>query len=119
MNSTNMKTNSIETPWGRAETVVEVARGILRMSTMSHGGFFLAPEAQDKVPGYMRHPGDSFGAQRAAGWYEEDVDWSIVALVFPQFFPAEALDQARGILRAFRPAMLDRWDAAHGKAVVA
>jgi hypothetical protein len=65
----------------------------------------------------MRHPGDSFGAQRAAGWYEEDVDWSIVALVFPQFFPAEALDQARGILRAFRPAMLERWDAAHGKAV--
>jgi hypothetical protein len=78
----------IPTPWGEADTWTTITPGIVRVCTPSHGGYHLAPHMQDKVPGYMRHPGDSFGAQRAAGWYEEDVDWSIVALVFPQFFPA-------------------------------
>ena len=110
----NIPTN---TPWGTPDNTVRIADGIYRFDTPSHGGFWLAPHQQDKVPGYMRHPGDSFGAQRAAGWYEEDVDWAIVALMFPQFFPEEAQDAARGLLRYFRPAMLERWDSLHGKAV--
>jgi hypothetical protein len=30
-----------------------------------------------------------------AGWYEEDCDWAVVALSFPQFFTADELEAAR------------------------
>lgn len=37
------------------------------------------------------------------GWYEEDCDWAIVALAFPQFFPADAIPAALATIKNMKP----------------
>lgn len=88
----------METPWGHADTVEHFAPGIASVSTPSHGGIHLDKEPNEKVPPYMR---------RADGWYEEDVDWSIVATIFPQYFDAKARTHAKEIFKSWRPLMYE------------
>jgi hypothetical protein len=80
----------IQTPWGVADSVELVAVGILSVSTPSHGGYKLSPERQavvaDRFPGFKTFAGGP--------WYEEDQDWAVVAIVFPEHFPAEAVEVA-------------------------
>lgn len=64
-------------PWGTVEHCTKVAEGIWSVSTSGHGGIKLDRERNAKVPK---------GARRAGGWYEEDCEWCLVALVFPEAF---------------------------------
>lgn len=44
------------------------------------------------------------GPQPGPGrWFEEDADWSVVALAFPQFFPADAIPAALKTLEPYKP----------------
>ena len=83
------------TPWGPAETVATIADGIYFVSTPSHGGFYLKPELNALVPSDWRAA--SFNGRAQQGWYEEDCDWCMVVLTFPDHFKAEERAQARGI----------------------
>lgn len=69
------------TPWGQSQTSVAVAKGIIAVSTASHGGYYLDSKRNAQVPEYMRCE---------EGWYEEDCDWAIVCLVFAEEFRAFA-----------------------------
>jgi hypothetical protein len=40
-------------------------------------------------------------------WYEEDCDWAIVALAFPQFFPEDYQPAALATLRSYKPELFD------------
>ncbi len=62
------------TPWGESQLTTHYDTGIVFYSTASHGGFKLDRARNAQVPNYLR---------RAGGWYEEDCDWAIVALIFP------------------------------------
>ena len=64
-------------PWGRVDSVSEIAEGIFSVSTSGHGGLKLSREKNAQMPSFMRNDG---------GWYEEDCEWSKVALVFPKAF---------------------------------
>ena len=79
------------TPWGRPDHKETLAPGIVRMDTPSHGGYRVTGEAlaviQGRFPTHQPFAGE--------GWYEEDQDWAIVALTFPDLFPAECQEQAR------------------------
>lgn len=66
-------------PWGAVQSATEVAPGLWSVSTAGHGGLKLSRERNAAMPDYMRSPG---------GWYEEDSQWSLVALVFPEPFRA-------------------------------
>ena len=88
-----------ETPWGPADTAREIAPGIIFYSTASHGGYYVAPERVAQMPPPLR----DFKPFAAPNWYEEDCDWSIVALAFPQFFPSDALAAAAETLRHSQP----------------
>jgi hypothetical protein len=74
-------------PWGAVQTQKEIAPGIVSVSTSSHGGIFVSPELRDRLviqdTAYSRD-----------GWFEEDCDWSFVALSFPEHFGAEYLAAA-------------------------
>jgi hypothetical protein len=72
----------MHTPWGAADTVRTIADGIKKVSTPSHGGFFVSPERMVDMPAGLA------AIQPFAGknWYEEDEDWAIVALAFPEHF---------------------------------
>ncbi|MCP1757790.1 DUF7007 domain-containing protein [Bradyrhizobium elkanii] len=61
-------------PWGAIQDKRELAPGIWQVSTAGHGGIKLSRERNAAVPAYMRAEG---------GWYEEDCQWSIAAVVHP------------------------------------
>jgi hypothetical protein len=80
------------TPWGKADHVRDIGRGIKRVDTPSHGGYFV-PE---KECAKMHHS----ARVTCAGpcWYEEDA-WCLVALSFPDLFPPDAAEMARETCR--------------------
>lgn len=74
----------MNTPWGSSECVEDVGPGIVFVQTASHGGYKLEPFQNAKIPLSWRQA--SFNRNGMDGWYEEDCDWCLVALIFPQFF---------------------------------
>ncbi len=67
------------TPWGPSQGSNQIARGIMFYYTAGHGGVHLSPTRNIQVPEYMRN---------ADGWYEEDCEWSLAAVVFMDEFLA-------------------------------
>lgn len=82
------------TPWGRADYVEKYAPGINSYGTPGHGGFKLSAGRNALVDPKVRND---------KGWYEEDCDWAIVALTFPDVFDARELGYARSTVRRYRP----------------
>lgn len=82
------------TPWGRAQTTQRYARGITQYTTAGHGGFKLSPTRNAQVHKVWRDQ---------QGWYEEDCEWAIVALTFPEFFTEKDLDYAHDSVGRWYP----------------
>lgn len=81
------------TPWGTADGVTPVGRGIEFVSTPSHGGYYV-PDALLRFIPTARQA----WAKRWSGsvnWYEEDCCWAAVAEAFPELFPETAQEHAR------------------------
>lgn len=87
-------------PWGGVQHATEIGPGLWSVSTAGHGGMLLSPERNAVMPDYLR--ADS-------GWYEEDCEWSLVALVFPELFDAEAQESAHVSARHWRPDEYERF----------
>ena len=92
------------TPWGQADHVTHLPHGIVSVSTPSHGGYYVPPEAREKMPEAAR-----VSPFLKNGWYEEDCDWAIVVLSFPEILDAEihtlpaeeVLEAARATVRGW------------------
>ena len=80
------------TPWGMADSSEKIARGIVSYSTPSHGGFHLSPIRQAEMPEALKIE---------SGWYEEDCDWCLVVVAFPQFFVNA--DLAKSCMKNWHP----------------
>lgn len=89
----------MKTPWGIADHVEQKAPGIVWVSTPSHGGFKVNTPALDKIPQEWRT--NSFNGQGVHGWFEEDCDWCLVALTFPELFNAFELKAAHETFKHF------------------
>lgn len=78
---------AINTPWGPAQSVKHIAPGITNITTAGHGGILLTEarqrEVERSIPDY-----DCFAGR---GWYEEDEDWALVALLFHEHFDDQAV----------------------------
>ena len=104
----------MQTPWGKADNVIAIAPGIKWVSTPSHGGYRLSPARNRAVPEAWRNATFSGNAKiigtDAVGWYEEDCDWCLVWLAFPDVMNEAAgrapgsIDQAR---RTFKRWFID------------
>ena len=93
------------TPWGPSQSAKHHARGIVEYSCAGHGGFHVSKTLNVKV----------HEAWRAKdGWYEEDCDWAIVALTFPEHFSAEDVAHATSSAKNWNP---DGYTAFTGVAV--
>jgi len=86
------------TPWGFADDVTQIAPGITCYNTPSHGGYLLSAERRAEMPEALRKIPTFAGGN----WYEEDCDWAIVALAFPQYFPPNAAEAARSTMEWMR-----------------
>ena len=67
-----MVTTTINTPWGWTRDVVELAEGVLRVTTPSHGGLKLSRERWDELPAAVRD------AMHTPTYAEEDCEEPIV-----------------------------------------
>lgn len=82
------------TPWGKADSIYKHARGIIFYGTPSHGGIHVSAKKNLLIPEYMR---------KDDGWYEEDCDWSIPGVVFPEAFSEKDRIGAKDTLRSWHP----------------
>lgn len=90
----------VETPWGPSQMVTEYGIGIKCYECAGHGGFHLSPERMAQLPPTLR----SFVGYGGVSWYEEDCDWAIVALAFPDYFEPRAIFHAERTARNYHKA---------------
>jgi hypothetical protein len=76
----------MRTPWGESQQITTIAKGILSLSTAGHGGIKLYKARNQQVPDYLRAGSEL----REAGWYEEDCDWCLPAIIFEKEWRAYA-----------------------------
>lgn len=82
-------------PWGKIQHVSMIVPGkVWHVSTASHGGVKISRALQEKLPKKLRNAG---------GWYEEDVDWALIPVAFPDLFGAKEVDAAHKVMRDWRP----------------
>lgn len=79
-------------PWGKIQTKETLARGIMLVTTSSHGGVHVSPSLLAKMPVYMQNEG---------GWYEEDCEWCMPAIVFSEAFPGRQEAAKKTLLNWF------------------
>ncbi len=92
----------MNSPWGPVQHQRIIAPGITQVSTAGHGGILLSPERQNAMPAALR---------RLHASYEEDCEWALVALAFPDEFEAhyaslpwyqgDILESAKATVRNF------------------
>lgn len=68
-----------DTPWGKAQTTAVIADGMIEYTTASHGGIWISEERLER----MSEPYKSIAPFAGRLWYEEDADWALIALAFP------------------------------------
>ena len=85
-------------PWGEIQQVTQIAAGIWRVDTASHGGLKLSDQRLAAMPPAWRNT-----AYSRNGWFEEDCDWGLVALAFPDAFKTEHVALARTIIATCYP----------------
>lgn len=77
-------------PWGAVQSSHVYAEGIESVSTAGHGGILLSPERMARVREIFRE----FETFAGGAAFEEDQDWSVVALAFPDVFDDQDLRAA-------------------------
>ena len=92
-------------PWGTVDYVSRRAVGITNVGTASHGGVKLSPGRNREVHEVWRRPG---------GWYEEDCEWAIVAVTFPECYSPEHAATARTTARNWFP---DEYEVVTGERI--
>ena len=90
------------TPWGVSQGATAYAEGVVFHSTASHGGFHLSDERNAEVDHRLR---------RRNGFYEEDAEWAIVAMTFPDLFTGF---ERRSADQTVKDSWPDAWEAIRG-----
>lgn len=88
-------------PWGTIQNVTQLAPGIWLVSTASHGGIKVSDQRLATM-----HPDWRQTAYSSNGWFEEDCDWALVALSFPDAFKPEDIEAARRTVAHFHPKLV-------------
>lgn len=69
-------------PWGKIDQRERISDEIVSVSTPSHGGLCLSPELWKKFRAVFPNS-TSYGGE---GFLEEDCDWALAPLAFPEMF---------------------------------
>jgi hypothetical protein len=107
------------TPWGESQTEQLLAPGIVCYTTAGHGGIHVFGDAHERMDPLLRSLPTFTHSTGEGAWYEEDVDWAIVAIAFPDAFSGQSLWHAERTIRMSRKdaaAWLDHTDP--GRAVM-
>jgi hypothetical protein len=91
------------TPWGGSQMATIYVEGIVSHSTSGHGGFHLSSDRNRFVDASVRSEG---------GWYEEDCEWAVVAITFPDVFTGYERRCAEEVAKNNFPAF---WEKLRGR----
>lgn len=94
---------SCSTPWGPSQHATIYTDGVVSHTTAGHGGFHLSGPRNVKVLEALRN---------ISGWYEEDAEWAVVALTFPEIFTTCERRCADETIRNTWPSA---WERIHGR----
>lgn len=94
---------SCSTPWGMSQSATIYSQGIVSHATAGHGGFHLSSDRNLGVPSTLRNE---------TCWYEEDVEWAVVAHTFPELFTGYERRTADETIRHNWP---EFWETVHGR----
>lgn len=87
-----MSDPTISTPWGWSDSITQLSPGIDHVTTPRHGGIHISPAMLESVPVSWQYA--TFNRQGQSGWFEEDVDWCMIALIWPLAFSADQVQSA-------------------------
>lgn len=73
----------LDTPWGNPDGIRAMGRGVLLVSTASHGGIFVPDDLLHAMPAALKC--NFYGG---GNWFEEDCEWALVCLAYPELFAA-------------------------------
>ncbi|NRP21909.1 hypothetical protein LPJGGPFB_05168 [Ensifer adhaerens] len=90
------------TPWGGSQMAIIYAEGVVAHMTAGHGGFHLSADRNATVHPLLR---------KDSPWYEEDCEWAIVAISFPDLFTSYERLTAE---KTFRNTWPDAWETIRG-----
>ena len=93
-----MKTNN-SSPWGAIQTVTALGGGIESVSTASHGGIHLPAALHRAMPAALKHLNSYSGW--GSPWFEEDVEWALPCIAFPEHFDARSCYYAVQTIQAY------------------
>ena len=88
-------------PWGAVDHADALGPDVIVVSTPSHGGLWVSPEAMTSIPAALRATAYSSG-----GWFEEDCDWCIPYLALGLHRFEESPARAGETLAAARSTLL-------------
>jgi len=88
-------------PWGQIDNCETIAPGIYRVSTSSHGGYILSPQRLAAMPKALRLHNDNH--------FEEDCEWCLVVLSFPDLFPDALRQEATLTCKNWYPHLWEAW----------
>lgn len=95
------------TPWGASQLAIIYGPDVVSHSTAGHGGFHLSAARNRLVDPALRND---------SPWYEEDCEWAIVALTFPNLFTTYERKCADETIRHTWP---ETWELIHGRTLAA
>jgi hypothetical protein len=99
------------TPWGVAQQSQRIAVGIVQYSTAGHGGIHLTAKRVSQMHHSIQCHIKASLSSSGGAWFEEDCEWALVALAFPEHFPGEEIS-AENTVRNWFP---DVWESFYGK----
>lgn len=86
--------------WGAVQHVTPIAEGIDFVSTAGHGGIVLSDDRQQEMHPALRISGNQ---------YEEDCEYSLVVINFPQFFKPDQVADAHRAAKEWFPDQYGKW----------
>jgi hypothetical protein len=99
------------TPWGAAQSSHRIAAGIVSYTTAGHGGIHLTARRVKQMPDAIQQALKNSLEPAGDAWFEEDGDWALVALSFPECFPDDQVS-AEVTVRNQYPEV---WESFYGK----
>ena len=104
METNKEPTPGSSTPWGEAQGVEKIGRGIVFVDTAGHGGIWLSDERMQEMPEPLRKIGEeSKFHPEFPTWFEEDAEISAVVAAFPDKFSLNEVGSAMVMLRTVYP----------------
>jgi hypothetical protein len=76
-------TKPTHSPWGHIQNATQIMAGVWSVDTAGHGGFLVSNERLQASHFLRKWKDFTFNGQGKSGWFEEDCDWCLIPLAFP------------------------------------